>query len=144
MQQSAWSGLTVLRLDNNSALNVCLFNRNKYHWHWAKSVRIRSYSGPYSVRMQENTDQKNSEYRHFSRSDCCNLFPFFFPYLQTLAIDKIAQDFVNRFQKKLLFKGFLHGNNSERFHKFPMKTRLEEQLCIYDPVKHLWGSSLRK
>ena len=23
---------------------------------------------PYSVRMRENTDQKNSEYRHFSRS----------------------------------------------------------------------------
>ena len=25
-------------------------------------------SGPYSVRMQKNTDQKNSEYGHFSRS----------------------------------------------------------------------------
>ena len=24
---------------------------------------------PYSVRMQENTDQKNSKYGHFSRSD---------------------------------------------------------------------------
>ena len=24
---------------------------------------------PYSVRMRENTDQKNSEYGHFSRSD---------------------------------------------------------------------------
>ena len=32
-----------------------------------KSVRTRSYSGPYSVRMQENTDQNNSEYGHFSR-----------------------------------------------------------------------------
>ena len=34
-----------------------------------KSVRIRSYSGPYSVRMRENTDQDNSEHGHFSRSD---------------------------------------------------------------------------
>ena len=46
-----------------------------------KSVRIRSYSGlhfpalrlnrgiaPYSVRMWKNTDQYNSEHKHFSRS----------------------------------------------------------------------------
>ena len=38
--------------------------------------RIRSFSspyfsafGPYSVWMRKNTDQKNSEYEHFSRSD---------------------------------------------------------------------------
>ena len=36
--------------------------------HCAKSVRVRSFSGSYSVRMRENTDQKYSEYRHFSRS----------------------------------------------------------------------------
>ena len=36
--------------------------------HCVKSVRIRSFSGPYSVRMWENTDQKTSEYGHFSRS----------------------------------------------------------------------------
>ena len=33
-----------------------------------KSVRIRSYSGPYSVQMRENTDQNNSEYGHLLRS----------------------------------------------------------------------------
>ena len=33
-----------------------------------KSVRIRSYSGPYSVRMWENANQNNSEYGHFSCS----------------------------------------------------------------------------
>ena len=48
--------------------------------HCVKSVRIRSFSGSYfpeiglktaqhSVQMRENTEQKNSEYRHFSRSD---------------------------------------------------------------------------
>ena len=53
--------------------------------HCIKSVRIRSYSGPYfpafglnsdirsispySGRMWENTDQNNSEYGHFSRSN---------------------------------------------------------------------------
>ena len=30
-------------------------------------VRIRRFSGRYSVQMLENTDQKNSEYGHFSR-----------------------------------------------------------------------------
>ena len=30
-----------------------------------KSVRIRNFSGPYSVRMQDNADQKNSDYRNF-------------------------------------------------------------------------------
>ena len=33
-----------------------------------KSVLIQSYSGPYSARMQQNTDQNNSEYGHFLRS----------------------------------------------------------------------------
>ena len=32
------------------------------------SVRIWSFFGPHSVRMRENTDQKNSEYIHFSKS----------------------------------------------------------------------------
>ena len=30
-------------------------------------VHIRSFSGPYSVQILENMDQKNSEYGHFSR-----------------------------------------------------------------------------
>ena len=41
-----------------------------------KSARIRSFSGThllrisqYSVRLCENTDQKNSKHEHFSRSD---------------------------------------------------------------------------
>ena len=32
-----------------------------------KSVRIRSYSGPYLIWMLKSTDQSNSEYGHFSR-----------------------------------------------------------------------------
>ena len=34
----------------NAETNMC---------HCVKSVRIRSYSGPYSVRMRENADQNN-------------------------------------------------------------------------------------
>ena len=37
--------------------------------YYVKNVRIRSFSGPYSVRMRKNMDQKNSEYRHLSRSE---------------------------------------------------------------------------
>ena len=33
-----------------------------------KSVRVRSYSGPYSVQMWVNTDQNNSKYGHFLHS----------------------------------------------------------------------------
>ena len=33
-----------------------------------KSVHIRSYSRPYSVRMWENMDQNTSEYGHFLHS----------------------------------------------------------------------------
>ena len=32
-----------------------------------KSVRIRSFCDPYSVRMQESRGQRNSKYGHFSR-----------------------------------------------------------------------------
>ena len=53
-------------------------------YHWVESIQIRRFSGPYflvfglngalrskspySVWIQENTDQKNSEFGHFSRS----------------------------------------------------------------------------
>ena len=35
-----------------------------------KSVHVWSSFGPYSVRIRKNTDQKNSDYGHFSRSAC--------------------------------------------------------------------------
>ena len=41
---------------------ICFF---LYQQYCVKSVRIRSYSGPSSVRMRQNTDQNNSEYEHF-------------------------------------------------------------------------------
>ena len=41
--------------------------------HCVKSVRIRSYSAAYSVRMRVNTDQNNSECGHFLRSDDCDI-----------------------------------------------------------------------
>ena len=37
--------------------------------HCVKSVRIRSFSGPYIPAFGLNTDQENSKYGHFPRSD---------------------------------------------------------------------------
>ena len=36
------------------------------NWGWSSSGQLRIF--PYSVQMRENTDQKISEYGHFSRS----------------------------------------------------------------------------
>ena len=48
--------------------NIKILLNGKRRSHCVKNVRIRIYSGPYSVRMQENTDRNKSEYGHFSRS----------------------------------------------------------------------------
>ena len=37
-----------------------------------KIVRIRNYSGPYFSAFGLNTDQNNSEYEHFLRSESIN------------------------------------------------------------------------
>ena len=56
--------------------------------HCVKSVRIRSFSGPYFPTFGLNTDHKNSEYGHFLRGvtshnfllchNFCRFFHFFF------------------------------------------------------------------
>ena len=72
------SGITALNL--NSYLNSATTLHEKcpcLEFSWFVFSRIRTeYGGirsisPYSVRMQENTDHKNSEYGHFSRSEIC-------------------------------------------------------------------------
>ena len=50
--------------------------------HSVKSVRIRSYSGPYSVRIQENTDQNNSENGHFTQCTITPSYGIFPPLIQ--------------------------------------------------------------
>ena len=53
-------------------------NKFMHDMYCVKSAHIRSYSvphfpalriSPYSVQMEENADQNNSEYIHFPRSD---------------------------------------------------------------------------
>ena len=58
----------ILQCIVNLTLRVSSIIYVFFYYHYVKSVRIRSFSGLYSVRMRENTDQKNFEYGHFSRS----------------------------------------------------------------------------
>ena len=49
-----------------------LFAENLWDAHCAKRARIQAdllCKSPYSICMRENTDQKNSKYGHFLRSD---------------------------------------------------------------------------
>ena len=61
----------LLRNDRSTTAN---FNLANYAYGYTPkeshcvSVRIRSYSGLYSVRIRENTDQNNPEQGHISRS----------------------------------------------------------------------------
>ena len=47
---------------------VHLERSHKIDYHWVKSVRIRSYSGPYFPAFGLSTDQNNSESGRFSYS----------------------------------------------------------------------------
>ena len=57
---------------HESLRKMCLYSE----LFWSAFSRIRTEYGEilrisaYSVRMRENADQKNSEYGHFSRSEC--------------------------------------------------------------------------
>ena len=57
---------------NMTYMNMLTFEHSEANpdiTHCVKSVRIGSYSGPYFPAFGLNTDQDNSEYRHFLRSD---------------------------------------------------------------------------
>ena len=71
--------MTSLALFGLNYISVkSLTSKSRDVFHCVKSVCIRSFSGPYfpafelnmerSVQMREKSDQKNSEYGHFSRS----------------------------------------------------------------------------
>ena len=47
---------------------IVLSNINR-DWHCVKTIQIRSYSGPYFPSFRLNTDQNNSEYGYFLRSE---------------------------------------------------------------------------
>ena len=75
---------------------------------WSIFSRIRTEYGeilcisPYSVRMQENTDQKNSEYGHFSRSDNCLILSI----IDVWQVSNCVYDIRNKNCFVLVFKAF--------------------------------------
>ena len=54
---------------------------------WTEYGKIL-HTSPYSVRIRENTDQKNSEYGHFSRSVNCFIFFLVFNNFHQLGEDQ--------------------------------------------------------
>ena len=60
----------VAACNTNSNSKTIALNLSWYfiYWHCVKCFPIQSFSGPYSMKILENTDQENSEYGHFSRS----------------------------------------------------------------------------
>ena len=86
--------------------------------HYVKSVLIRSYSGPHSIQIRENTDQNNSEYRHFLRSGI------------------ISQ------MSSYLFPWFVANLISSNWKKSDVSIITDAQRFIQNPVKHLrWSFS---
>ena len=66
IQQQFSNFLNQFKIDNGYAYNITLCEKRPYsEFFWSIFSRIKS---PYLVRMQENTDQNNSEYGNISRS----------------------------------------------------------------------------
>ena len=86
-------------------INLSTFKEKIQDYPCVKSVRIRSYSGPYAVLMRENMDQNNSEYENLSRSG----LDFLKSILYGLSSQKIVKQF-SRFStlKNLFICGELH------------------------------------
>ena len=59
---------------NQAIMYTSLANSNEvtliffFKCHCMKNVCIRSCSSPYSVQMRDSADQRNTKYRHFSRT----------------------------------------------------------------------------
>ena len=80
----SWQYFLVLRTENETCTYMGMIGRiikdnKERRIHYVKSARIGSFSGPHSVQIHENTDQKNSEYGDFScsGSKCCQSFKIF-------------------------------------------------------------------
>ena len=67
--QTLWPNCTTLNFLLSFFSRKKTLNLLHTKFYCVKSARIRSYSGPYSVGIRENSDHNNSEYGHFSRSD---------------------------------------------------------------------------
>ena len=89
-------------------------NNNNNNNHCIKSVCILSYSGPYSVRMRENTDQKNFESGHFSCSESVSFWLAKTVYMYGIRLSHSFEiPFISNEKRSILIKslGFRSKNS---------------------------------
>ena len=103
-------------LKNYTAWKVSVFGvflgRIFPHSDWVR--RDTLYIHPYSVRIQKNTDHKNSQYGHFSRS----------------VKDKTKKNFIQKWRHKLTHDGYLTNMFLQKMWKF-----LEQKMKKFDNFK---------
>ena len=111
--------------------NTSLQNQSVFGVFWSLFPRILTEYGdlqsksPYSVRMREDTDQKNSKYRHFSRRGIVSILTkksaFIAIYLQNISCS---------------FKKILHNAQENACHGITF-----QQSCRFKPAISLKRSS---
>ena len=74
MRSLKWQNLLVFGINQLLIQSSAYYYRSNKTWenganHCVKSVRIRSFTGPYFPTFGLNTEQKNSEYGHFPHSE---------------------------------------------------------------------------
>ena len=88
------------------SFSINIWKNPKYHC--MKSVRIRSFSGPYFLSFGHNTNQKNSEYGHFSRS--VNLYYIYNVSIRSLVMEKIIAEILSKLRKMIFSVNCFRGD----------------------------------
>ena len=65
-------------------MHTCFCRGESVEYHCVKSVQMRSFSVPYSIRMPENTDQKKKHFPHRVRIAKTRLILYFSLYFFSL------------------------------------------------------------
>ena len=92
-----------------------------------KSVRIRSFSGPYFPAFGPDA-WKNTEYGHFSHSVVV-IFKFVFPHIIIrIEFHSLTHSRSKNLSQKQLFEDVLQNRCFSSFHKFYWKTPLLESI----------------
>ena len=88
------------------------------HRHCVKSVRFWSFSGPYSIQMRENTDQKNSEYGYSSRSEFWSFYSDPFRFREDYENNNAESNTFFKGTKILTLTIYNPGRNTSKLSKF--------------------------
>ena len=92
---------------------------------WTKYGDIRSIS-PYSVQMRENTDQKNPEYGHFSRSG-------FKTVIENILLSKHGSDFLDCYASIKGYDSLIH-----QLHHIIIKAPFDMPRPVFLTIQFSW------